>query len=120
MQTASFEDRQIAGINCRFDLPVLLPTDVLELQVRVVARSTRADGDSVLRLSIYNPLDERFDTAVEMPAATAPRVMTFATSSLRHVTRERQLRVTVIGDLAPGSQAELRVDAVQIVLVPRL
>ncbi len=117
--TANFEGREIAGINCRFDLPVLLATSVLELQVRVVARSTRADGDSVLRLSIYNPLDERFDTAVELPAATATRVLTFATSSLRHVTQERQLRVNVIGDLAPGPQAELRIDRVEVVLIPR-
>lgn len=117
--TAVFDDREIAAINCRFDLPVLLPTSVLELQVRVIARSTRADGDSMLRLSIYNPADERFDTVVELPAATAARELTFATSSLRHVTREKQLRFTVIGDLAPGTQAELRIDRVEVMLVPR-
>jgi hypothetical protein len=45
--------------------------------------------------------------------------MTFSTSSLRHVTRQRELRVTVIADIAPGERSELRVDLVEVVLVAR-
>jgi dipeptidyl aminopeptidase/acylaminoacyl peptidase len=119
LTTATSEGREIAGINVRFDLPVLAAVDVLELRVRLVARSSRAGGDSVLRTSIYNPVDGRFDTAVELPASTSATTLAFTTSSLRHVTAERQLRVTVIADLAPGAREHLFVDLVEVVLVAR-
>jgi hypothetical protein len=116
--TVTFDRRELAGINCRFDLPVVRADDTLELHVRAIARVGRSDGDSVLRMSIYNPVDERFDTVVELaPGGTAARTLAFATNSLRHVTRERQLRVTVIGDVAPGTRTELAVDLVEVVLV---
>ncbi|MEO6596266.1 MAG: hypothetical protein ABIP94_16075 [Planctomycetota bacterium] len=118
--TATFQDREVAGINCRFDLPVATPEDVLELRVRAIAHTGRVSTHSQLRMSIYNPVDERFDTVVEFtPVTTAPQTMTFATSSLRHVTQEKQLRVTVIGDLEAGARSELRIDLVEVVLVPR-
>lgn len=118
--TGTFDLREVAGINCRYDLPVTAAEDVLELRVRAVARTTRADGDAVLRMSIYNPVDERFDTVVERPATdTSPHEMTFRTSSLRHVTREKQLRVTVIADLPNGPTAQLHVDLVEVQLVAR-
>jgi len=118
--TATIDGREVAGINCRFDLPVPTAEDALELRVRAVANTTRAGADCTLRMSIYNPVDERFDTAVELPVTTtAARTMTFRTSSLRHVTRERQLRVTVIADLAPGAAADLLVDEVAVELVAR-
>lgn len=116
--TTTFDGREVAGINCRFDLPVPAATDLVELRIRAVARSTRDGGDSVLRMSIYNPVDERFDTAVEIPAASTARTMEFRTSSLRHVTIERQLRVTVIADLAPGAAADLLIDEVFVQCVP--
>jgi hypothetical protein len=120
LTTATIDGREVAAINVRFDLPVAAATDVLELQVRLVARATRIGGDSVLRSSIYNPVDQRFDTVVELvPTATTPQALVFRTSSLRHVTQEKQLRVTVIADLAPGARAELRIDQVQVVLVPK-
>jgi ribosomal protein S3AE len=53
------------------------------------------------------------------PASTSLQTMTFSTSSLRHVTRQRELRVTVIADIAPGERSELRVDLVEVVLVAR-
>lgn len=121
LTTTGSDDREIAGINVRFDLPVVAATDVLELRVRSVARSSRGGAGSRLRMSIYNPVDERFDTVVEQPivVAGAAQTMTFTTGSLRHVTSERQLRVTVIADLDDGAQAELRIDLVEVVLVAR-
>jgi len=114
------EGRQVAGINCRFDLPVARAEDVLELQLRAVARITRTGGTSALRMSIYNPVDERFDTAVELlPTDTGNREMRCNLSSLRHLTRQRQLRFTVIGDIDAGAPAELRVDLVEVALIRR-
>ena len=118
--TTTFDGREVGGVNCRFDLPVLTAERVLELRIRVVARSTRVGPDCRLRISLYNPVDERFDTAVELPAATtAPHTMTLATSSLRHVTQEKQLRFTVIADLSPGAASELLIDQVAVDLVAR-
>ncbi len=118
--TQTFENHEVAGINCRFDLPVALAADVLELRVRAVARVLRTGGDTALRMSIYNPVDERFDTAVELaPQDTSAQTMSFATTSLRHVTRERQLRVTVIAEVAAGDRTELRIDQVEVQLVAR-
>jgi hypothetical protein len=114
------EGRQVAGINCRFDLPVARTEDVLELQLRAIARITRTGGTSALRMSIYNPVEERFDTAVELlPTDTGNRELRCNLSSLRHLTRQRQLRFTVIGDLDAGTQAELRVDLVEVALIRR-
>ena len=115
--TATVEGREVAGLNVRFDLPVAAATEVQEVRVRLVLRASRSGGDSVLRTSIYNPLDERFDTAVELPAATTATTLTFTTSSLRHVTAEKQLRITTIADLAPGARARLFVDLVEVVMV---
>jgi len=117
--TATIDGREVAGINVRFDLPVAAAADVLDFRVRLVARTTRTGADSWLRCSLYNPVDERFDTVVELPAATTATTLAFRTSSLRHVTAEKQLRVTVIGDLAPGDRADLRVDLVEVVVVVR-
>lgn len=118
--TETFEGREVAGINCRFDLPVSVAEDVLELRVRSVARTSRADPGTMLRMSIYNPVDERFDIVVERPAGgTAAQTMQFRTASLRHVTREKQLRVTVIGDVPAGATAELHIDLVQVELIAR-
>jgi len=60
--------REIEGINVRFDLPVLAAVNVLELRVRLVARSSRAGGDSILRTSIYNP-----STNASTPRSSCPR-----------------------------------------------
>ncbi len=118
--TETFENHEIAGINCRFDLPVANATDVLELRVRAVARVGRADGDTHLRMSIHNPVDERFDTVVERAVTdTQSHVMEFTTSSLRHVTRERQVRFTVIGEIGAGASSQLLVDQVELVVVAR-
>lgn len=118
--TETFDNHEIAGINCRFDLPVADAADVLELRVRATARVGRADGDTHLRMSIYNPVDERFDTVVELaPGDTASHVMTFATSSLRHVTREKQVRFTVIGEIGAGAASQMFVDLVELTVVAR-
>ena len=120
LRTAISGDRQVAGITCRFTLPIAVPEDLLELRVRAVARTTRIDGDSVLRMSVYNPSDNRFDTAVEWtPTSTGQQSLQFRTSSLRHVSRELQFRINVIADLGPGDPADFWIDVVEVVLVPR-
>lgn len=117
--TAASGGRQVAGINCRFDLPVPAPTDVLELRIRAIARCTRID-DGLMRLSIYNPIESRFDTAVEWtPTSTAAQTLAFRTSSLRHVTRQKQLRVTVGVDVADGDPAGFWIDLVEVELIAR-
>jgi hypothetical protein len=86
----------------------------------VVARLARSGGDSVLRLSIYNPVDERFDTVVEQLVADGTaRQLAFRTDSLRHVTRERQFRLAVIGDVVAGDPTDLAIDLVAVDLVLR-
>jgi hypothetical protein len=119
LTTATIDGREIAGINVRFDLPVAAAADALALRVRIRLRSSRADGDAILRTSFYNPVDERFDTVVERPANTSAIELAFASASLRHVTAQRQVRVTAIADLPAGPRAELRVDLVEVVLVAR-
>jgi hypothetical protein len=120
LTTKTFDLREVAGINCRFDLPVPAANDVLTLAVRVVLRVSRIDGDSKLRLSLYNPVESRSDTVVELsPGATTAQTLTFLTSSLRHVTLERQVRLSVVADLAPGPRADVFLDMVEIVLLPR-
>ncbi|MFN7669294.1 MAG: TolB family protein [Planctomycetota bacterium] len=119
LTTATIDGREIAGINVRFDLPVAAATDVLELRVRIRLRSSRVDGDALLRTSFYNPADERFDTVVERPASTTAIELAFASASLRHVTAQRQVRVTAIADLPAGPRAELRVDLVEALLVAK-
>jgi Tol biopolymer transport system component len=120
LTTTTIDGREIAAINVRFDLPVPAATDVLELRVRLLARASRINGDSVLRSSIYNPVDERFDTVVELaPSSPSLQTLAFRTNSLRHVTKEKQLRLTVVADLAPGARADLFIDLVEVVLVAR-
>jgi hypothetical protein len=116
--TATSGSREIAGINCRYELPVANAEDMAEVRVRATARVARADAGSVLRMSIYNPVDERFDIVFEQPVTdTAAHTMTFTTTSLRHLTRERHLRVTVIGDLPAGARSQLLVDQFEVTLV---
>ena len=120
LATQTFEGHETAGINCRFTLPVARAEDVLALHVRIVARLSRADGDSALRSSVHNPVAGRFDTVAELPApGTLPGTMTYALQSLAHVTIERQVRITVIGEIGAGARAELHVDQVQLTLVQR-
>lgn len=117
--TATSGNREIAGINCRFELPLPSAEDMAEVRIKATARVSRGDAGSVLRMSIYNPVDERFDTAFEQPVAdTIAHTMTFTTTSLRHLTRERHLRITVIGDLPAGARSQLLVDHVEVTLVP--
>ncbi|MFY9342065.1 MAG: hypothetical protein WAT39_06235 [Planctomycetota bacterium] len=120
LTTATFNLREVAGINCRINLPIDVADDVLAYEVRVIARCSRIDGDSVLRLSLYNPLESRSDTVVELtPPGSTAQTLTFRSSSLRHVTQEKQLRVSVIADLAPGARATFRIDLVEVVVLAR-
>lgn len=120
LRTTQSGNRQIAGINCRLQLPVEAPEDVYELRVRAQARVSRIDGEPVLRMSVRNLADNRYDTAVELtPSSTAEQEMTFRTSSLRHVSKEGALQFTVIADLEDGDPADFWIDLVEVELVPR-
>ena len=120
LQTAESGNRQLAAINCRFDLPVEEPEDMLEVRVRAIMQSSRIDGDSVFRMSIRNLTENRYDTVVELtPTSTNDQVMEFRTSSLRHITKEKVLQFTVIADLPEGDFADVWIDMVEVVLVPR-
>src|SRR5262249_3413913 len=91
LATQTFENHEVAGINCRFTLPVVSVDDVLALHARIVARVTRADVDTALRSSLHNPVAARFDTVAEIVApGTGARTLEFATQSLAHVSLERQ------------------------------
>jgi dipeptidyl aminopeptidase/acylaminoacyl peptidase len=120
LATATFDGNEVAAINCRVTLPIARPDDLLEAHVQVIARITRADAGSALRSSMHNPVAERFDTVVELAnPGTGMRTFAFSTQSLAHVTNERQLRFTVVGEIAPGAAAELQVDQVQLTIVRR-
>jgi hypothetical protein len=120
LQTAESGNRQLAAINCRFDLPIEEPEDMLEVRVRAIMQSSRIDGDSIFRMSIRNLTDNRYDTVVELtPTSTNDQVMEFRTSSLRHITKEKVLQFTVIADLPEGDFADVWIDMVEVVLLPR-
>ncbi|MDA7936437.1 hypothetical protein N9B90_00690 [bacterium] len=120
LQTAESGGREVAAINCRFDLPIATPEDMLEVRVRAIAQSSRIDGDSVFRMSIRNLTDNRYDTVVELtPTSTNEQLMEFRTSSLRHITAEKVLQFTVIADLDGGDPADVWIDMVEVILIPR-
>jgi hypothetical protein len=71
-------------------------------------------------MSIRNLTDNRYDTVVELtPTSTSEQLMEFRTSSLRHITKEKVLQFTVIADLDDGDYADIWIDMVEVVLVPR-
>ena len=120
LRTAESAGRQVAGLSCRFSIPVDVPEAIYELRVRARARATRVDGAPVLRMSLRNLVDNRFDTVIEVtPTSTDEQELSFRTSSLRHVTSERDFQFTVIADLDPGDPAELWIDLVEVELTPR-
>ena len=120
VRTISSDGRQIAGVNVRLELPVAVPEDVYELRVRVRARVSRVDGAPVIRMSLRNLADNRYDTVIELtPTSTSEQEVSFATSSLRHVTSDAVLQFNVIADLDPGDPADLWIDLVEVELVTR-
>ncbi|MFN3244397.1 MAG: TolB family protein [Planctomycetota bacterium] len=120
LRTTASGGRQIAGINCRVSLPVEQPEHVFEVRVRAQARVSRVDGEPVLRMSVRNLADNRYDTAIEFtPTSTTEQEVTFRTSSLRHVSKEGDFQFTVIADLEDGDPADFWLDLVEVELVPR-
>ena len=118
LASETFEGREIAGINCKATLPVGSVNEIVAIRARIVAKLSRSDADSTLRTSYYNPVAERFDTVAELDGpGVGVRTLTFASQSLAHVTLERQVRVTAIGDWSAGARAELAVDEVRIEVV---
>lgn len=121
LSTATSNDREVAGLNCRFNLPVTEPEDVLEVQVRCVVRASRVGGESVFRISLRNLTDNRYDTVVELtPTSTGEHTMEFRTSSLRHVASEKELQFNVIADIDEGDRVDFWIDMVEVVIVPRV
>lgn len=121
LATATINDREVAGLNCRFNLPVTEPEDVLEFRVRCVVRASRIGGDSVFRISLRNLTDNRYDTVVELsPTSTGEQTMEFRTSSLRHVASEKELQFNVIADIDEGDRVDFWIDMVEVVIVPRV
>lgn len=120
LATQTFGGHEVAGIHCRFTLPDTVDDDVLAILVEVTASTSRHDGDTLLRLTLHNPLASRQDTVTELaPPSTAPLQLGFRTQSLLHVSRERRLLVGVVGEIAHGNRAELHIDHVGVRVVPR-
>ncbi len=121
LRTRSTNNHETAGMECRFTLPVDDALDVAQLQIRAALRTTRIGGDTELRISLYNPVESRFDTAVELaPTSTTQNtILEFSTSSLRHVAREGVIRFNVIAEIERGDPAEMLLDAVRVVLTTR-
>ena len=120
VRTTASSGRQIAGVNLGLTLPVSPPEDVVEVRVRARARVSRIDGEPVLRMSLRNLVDNRYDTVIELtPTSTGEQELSFRTSSLRHIDRSGGLRFTVIADLEPGDPADLWIDLVEVEVLPR-
>lgn len=119
LTTATFEGNEVAGLMVKFTLPIDDPTKVVALRVKAVAAVSRADASTRLRLCLENPVERRFDTITEVqPADDSFLTLTFATASLAHVSRDRQVTVEVVGEIGPGSRAMLNVDQIEVTLVP--
>ena len=94
--------------------------DLVAIRVEATLSVTRNDGDTLLRLTLENPVANRQDTVTEIaPPSTGPQTLTFATQSLAHVSRERTLLVGIIGEIARGNRAEVHIDQVKVTVVPR-
>jgi dipeptidyl aminopeptidase/acylaminoacyl peptidase len=119
LATETFQGNEIAGINARFDLPIPDSMAMAALRVRAVAALTRVDADPVLRLTLHNPVENRFDTITELvPASTGFLTLDFGTMSLAHVSLQRQIRVGVVGEIGPGARAELHIDLLEVTVIP--
>lgn len=108
-----FDGRDVAGLWLRVPLPVADPARVARIEVEIQAALSRTDG--VLRATLYDPREKRFETVLEVtPPSTAQRTYAFTTASLAHVDQDGALRLQVIGSLTAGERAELLVDAVVV------
>lgn len=113
LRTAPSGARQVAGLRAVMKLPVTDPLDVATYRFTARVRVTQGGGDSVLRLSLRNPFENRSDTVVELPVAgTTEQELTFLTSSLRHVARDGTITVNVIADLDADDRVEFWIDQI--------
>ncbi|MCR9245295.1 MAG: hypothetical protein NXI31_09705 [bacterium] len=121
LRTRRTANSEVAGVTCTYALPIDDGLDVLGYRIRASARVSRTGGESALRISLYNPVDGRFDTAVEVEPATTTEFETllFEAASLRHVSRERTIRFNVIAEIERGDPAELYLDFVEVVVTTR-
>jgi dipeptidyl aminopeptidase/acylaminoacyl peptidase len=111
------DDRDVAAIWTRWELPITNAADVGAVHVSVTAALGALAPGRLLRIAVYNAVEERFDTIVELePADTALRTYAFATRSLQHVDNDRRVRVEVIGDGPLGQRFDLNVDHVGVSL----
>lgn len=120
LETADGAQGQVAGIDCRFNLPIDEPEDLFDVRVRALVRASDIAGSSVFRISVRNLTDNRYDTAVELtPTSTGVQTMEFRTSSLRHITQEKVLQFTVIADLDTNDPADFWIDMVEVEVLPK-
>ena len=115
IRTRTFQGREIASIWVRQPLPIPNAERLAIVEGEVVASLDTVREDSALRITVYNVIQERFDTVAELePRTTGPQTLAFRIASLEHIDRSRRARVEVIGDLSKGDRAELRVDRVTL------
>ena len=113
--TVPFNDRQVAAVRVESPLPIGDPLRVVRLRVRVVAAVQRADGDTVLRLTLRNHVERRNDTVVEIaPGGTGWQTLEFCVGSHAHIDRNGWINAAIIADVAPGDRTELWVDHFEI------
>lgn len=113
LRTSASGDRQVAGLRATLDLRLAEPLDMERVRCTVRMRVSRSGGDSLLRLSLRNPVDGRADTVVELPVDTADeQELTFLTSSLRHLDRDGTFEFHVIADLDSGPPSDVWIDLI--------
>lgn len=115
IRTRTFQGREIASIWVRQPLPIPSAERLAIVEGEIIASLDTVREDSALRITVYNVVQERFDTVAEFEPKTAgPQTLSFRIGSLEHIDRSRRVRVEVIGDLSQGDRAELRVDRVTL------
>lgn len=109
--TGFFDDRQLAGLRLTIPLGADDPESLARIDVSVRASVGRADGDSIVRLTLRNPAENRNDTILERPPAGTGLVdYAFTTQGLQNVDRDGNLELTIIADLPDGDRVDLSVD----------
>lgn len=113
--TGIFNRRDVAGLRIDVPLPTEDPLLIERIDLSVRVALSRVEGDTVIRLTLDNPVENRNDTILERtPTGTGLETFTISTQNLTYVNRSNALRFTVIGDLPEGDRAELLVDHLDV------
>lgn len=115
MATVPFDERERAGINLRLPLGLADPTELFALKIRIRSAISRPDPDAVLRVTLYSPLTDRFETVLERSPENASLFeVELATRSLAHVSSDGAIAIGVIADLPNAGVAELAIDQIEV------